>query len=271
MTPKNIALTLCTASLAPLLAHDLYVMPEFFRVRPGQHLTVELHNGDAFPESEGPPATERLRATRILGAKGSVDLKDFHEARKALVTSATMDAAGSGTLVITASLSANSRAYDAPKFQAYLEDEGLKMVAAYRKQHGEENQPVKELYSKYAKALVVNGASSVFATRPVGFVIEIVPAVDPATLQPGGSMPVQVLYEGKPMAGLTIETTWTTGAPAKPSVIGATDGSGRIAIPLQAGKCRITTGYSQRYRDQTVANWETFFATMTFEVTGAGR
>ena len=263
---KTVFPILCVASLAPLMAHDLYIMPDRFRLSPGQELIIELHNGDAFPDSEGPPAMERLHGTRILSQHGAIELKDFHEEHKALVTHALTR--GSGSLIVTASLSPNSRKYDARKFLAYLDDEGLGMVAKYREAHGEQDQPVTELYSKYAKGLMVNGEASTFSTRPVGLKIEIVPAVDPATLNPGASMPVQVLFEGKPMAGLTIETAWTNGAPAKASVVGHTDNNGRLSIPLQKGKCRITTGYSQRYRDQAVANWETFFATLTFEVTG---
>jgi len=266
MKSTKTALTLCVATLSQLLAHDLYVMPDRFRLQHGQPLIIELHNGDAFPDSEGPPAKERLRDTRILGQSGTIELKDFREANKAIVATVPVDAKGS--LIVTASLSANSRKYDAKKFAAYLEDEGLAMVARYRQAHGEQDRPVTELYSKYAKGLIVNGTPTSFSTKPVGFKIEIVPTVDPATLKPGAPMPVRILFDGKPMAGLSVEATWTTGAPAKPSVVGQTDSDGRLTIPLQKGKCRITTGYSQRYRDQAVANWETFFATLTFEVTG---
>ncbi len=263
---RKMVSAICAAALSPLLAHDLYVMPDRFLARPGEDLSIELHNGDAFPDSEGPPAMERLRDTRILSQNGAVELKGFHEEHKALVTHTHVT--GSGSLIITASLSPNSRKYDAKKFLAYVDDEGLAMVARYREVHGEQDQPVTELYSKYAKGLIVNGNPSTFSTRPVGFKIEIIPSTEPATLRPGESLPVQVLFEGKPMSGLTIETAWTTGSPAKPSVVGHTDSNGRVSIPLQNGKCRITTGYSQRYRDQSVANWETFFATLTFEVKG---
>jgi uncharacterized GH25 family protein len=266
MKSPSVLPALCVAAFAPLLAHDLYVMPDRFILKSGQDLIIELHNGDAFPDSEGPPVKERLNGTRIIGIKSPIELKDFHEIHKSLATRVPIGEIGDGSLIITASLSANSRKYDAAKFKAYLEDEGLSMVSKYRDAHGEQGQPVTELYSKFAKGLIVHGSPSNFSTQPVGLTIEIVPDVDPATLKPGASLPVHVLFEGKPMAGLTIESTWTTGAPGKPSVVGHTDSQGRMAIPLQTGKCRITTGYSQRYRDQAIANWETFFATLTFEV-----
>jgi uncharacterized GH25 family protein len=268
MKSKNVVFCLCAASVTSLLAHDLYIMPGSFRVVPGQSLTIELHNGDAFPESEGPPAAARLTNTRLLGKGKDIELKDFREENKALVTRLPIGKDSAGTLILTATLIPNSREYDAKKFRAYLEDEGLVMVAKYLEAHGDQKEPIKELYSKYAKSLVVSGKPSSVSTRALGLKMEIVPTVDPATLKPGMPLPVRVLYEGKPAGGLTIETTWTTGESAKPAVVGQTDKEGRISIPLRNGKCRITTGYSQRYRDQTVANWETFFATLTFEVIG---
>src|SRR5439155_22435094 len=82
MKLKTVGLCLCVTSLTPLFAHDLYIMLETFRVKPGQNVVIRLHNGDAFPDSEGPPATARLHDTRMLGKGGSLDLKDFREEHK---------------------------------------------------------------------------------------------------------------------------------------------------------------------------------------------
>jgi uncharacterized GH25 family protein len=265
---KNvIAASMCLASLTPLLAHDLYILPQSFRVAPGRSIAIELHNGDSFPESEGPPPTARLQNTRLLFQGGVADLTALHEEHKALVGTVPIPENGRGSIIVTATLSANSREYDVKKFIAYLEDEGLTAISGYHPSPGESTERIRELYSKYAKALLVAGAPSGFCTHPLGLTIEIVPAVDPATLRPGDKMPVQVLFQGKPMNGLTIETAWTTGGPAMGAVVGQTDADGNLSIPLQSGRCRITTGYTRRYKDQKVSDWETFFATLTFEVT----
>ena len=227
---------------------------------------MELHNGDAFPESEGPPAMQRLHETRLLSAASIIELNGFREERKALISNVQIPKTMKGSLIVTATLSANKRTYDAKKFESYLDDEKLTIVSKYRRDHGEQGNAVQEIYSKYAKALIISGDPSDFTTRPVGLKFEIVPSVDPGMLKAGASMPIQVLFEGKPAAGVTIETTWSTGQSAKASVVGQTGRDGRLSVPLQHGKCRITTGWSQRFPDQTVANWETFFATLTFEM-----
>jgi nickel transport protein len=54
-------------------------------------------------------------------------------------------------------------------------------------------------------------AKSIFAysevvTKPVGMEFEIVPLKNPLSLKQGAILPVKVLYKGKPMSGITIET-----------------------------------------------------------------
>ena len=268
MKLSTAATGLCLAGwlATALLAHDLYVWPETFRLKAGEILVVALNHGDLYPESAGVAPLARLGETKLIGAGGTIELKDFTESHNALVKSVKLDNTMTGSLVLTAMLKANMREHDAKEFAKYIEDERLEMVAQYRRDHAEQDKPAKEIYSKYAKALVVNGAPSAFSTRPVGLKIEVVPGVDLATLKPGESLPIQVLFGGKPAAGLVIETAWTTGGLGESATVGRTDSRGRLLVPLQRGKCRITTAMSERYADQTVANWETFLATLVFEV-----
>ncbi|MGF1446012.1 MAG: DUF4198 domain-containing protein [Pikeienuella sp.] len=54
-------------------------------------------------------------------------------------------------------------------------------------------------YEKFAKALV-NGGDAATATAPLGHLLEIVPLSDPAAIEAGEDLPVQVLYDGAPVA-----------------------------------------------------------------------
>ena len=48
------------------------------------------------------------------------------------------------------------------------------------------------------------GAAEAYVTRPVGLPLEIVPEKSPYDLAPNERLPVQVLYEGHPLAGATV-------------------------------------------------------------------
>lgn len=66
--------------------------------------------------------------------------------------------------------------------------------------------------------------------RPLGEVMEIVPLRNPLTLKAGDSLPVQVLYHGRPLAGLSL----STGSHGPAAAV--TDSQGRASITLpQAG------------------------------------
>ena len=47
---------------------------------------------------------------------------------------------------------------EAPKFEAYLKEEGLERVSALRRERGESGKPGREIFSRCAKALVLGGA-----------------------------------------------------------------------------------------------------------------
>jgi uncharacterized GH25 family protein len=266
MNLKNatrIGLALCLAH--SLLAHDLFVMPKTFRPKTGDNLIVALHHGDKFPESEGVAPIARLGDVKLVSAGGSVDLKGFKEEGKTLIMTQPVAADMKGSFVITGILNANKRDHDPKEFATYIGEEHLTMIDEYRKVHSETDKSGTELYSKYGKALLVNGSPSGFDTKPVGLKLEFVPAADPATLKPGASLPVQVLLEGKPAPGLTVESVCSTGAPAEAVVAGVTNGKGELAVSLKEGTCRLTTAFSRRNADQAASNWETFFATLTFQ------
>ena len=74
MNINRLALALGLCSLAS--AHDLYLMPESFRVS-GTQLIVGVNNGDAFPNSQSAPPMRRLTDGTLHTSKGAVPLQNF--------------------------------------------------------------------------------------------------------------------------------------------------------------------------------------------------
>lgn len=75
--------------------------------------------------------------------------------------------------------------------------EGTYIVAAAKKRKGDKLHVPSE---KYAKSVIVVNRGSATISRPVGHRIEIVPLKNPTDVQAGQSLPVRVLYKGKPLA-----------------------------------------------------------------------
>lgn len=245
--------------------HDLYVMPSSFAPSPGQAVVVGFHVGDSFPQSEVLGRLSGLVAPRLLSAQASNALQNIRTEGNRNVADGVVS--GRGELVAAVSTAPALINLEPGKFKEYLVEEGLTEIVQWREAHGETAKNGKERYSKYAKAILISGESDSFGTKPVGFVIEIIPEIDVYALKLGDSLPVRVLFRGKPAAGLQVESSWAADGKNRTTVIGRTGTDGRIRIPLQeAGVWRIHTIKMERCREPQAADWESFWSSMTFEL-----
>jgi hypothetical protein len=251
---------------APLLAHDLYLMPERFRLEPSATAVLYIHNGDEFPQSGGAPVLDRLRDVQRVDAKGRSSLDEVqNEAQRGRTTFRVVP----GGFVLTARTLPNLLSLPADKFEEYLKHEHLDPIIAWRKANGEAAAPSRELYSKYAKSIVHGGGGGTrdFVTRPVGLPIEIVPEVDPTRLAAGNSLAVRVLYESKPVPQLAVESMCASGGKLVVEKWATTDAEGRAMLPVQAGAvCKLHAIHMVRRADRKDADWESHWASLTFEI-----
>jgi hypothetical protein len=247
----------------PILAHTLYLLPARFRVAVGEKVVFSIHNGDSFPASEDLVSPERIAEARLVSGAGSAVLTDFRALGRALHGVVAVEQAGTNWLVVRTK--PNLLSLDPAKFEQYLNDEGLESIIAWRKEHGESAKASRERYSKYAKSLVVCDKPSDSWKKVIGLAIEFVPDADPAALKPGDSLPVKLLWRGKPAAGLRVEKAWATKEKNGVEVVGRTDDQGRIGVPVErAARWRLHAVAMERTSGD--ADWESFWATMTFEV-----
>lgn len=259
ITTSSIAL-LCVVAAQ---AHDLYLMPSTFFPAKGATITVGFHVGDSFPESEVGGRLDKLMDPRLIWRNGSAIVGNLRLDGKRDVGDVTTG--GTGELIAAVHTAPTLIELDPAKFTGYLKEEGLTGVIAWRDGHGESGKPGKERYSKYAKAILLAGSPNGFFSHAVGYTIEIIAEKNPYTLKPGDLLPIKVLFRGKPAADLQIETAWAGETERKTTVVGRTGPGGRMKVPLpSAGLWRIHTIKMERCAEPSVADWESFWASMTF-------
>lgn len=246
-------------------AHDMYIMPGTFQPTKGATLTVGFHVGDSFPESEVSGRIERLQNPRLIGKGNAVAFRNLRVEGNRVLGDAVVSSAGE--LIAAVSTTPTLIKLEPEKFADYLKEEGLAHVVAWRAAHGESGKAGKERYSKYAKSLLVSGASDGFFDHVVGYAIEIVPEADPSKLKAGDQLPVRVMFRGKPAADLQIEAAWAGAGGNKTVVVGRTGSDGRLKVPVEsAGRWRLHTIKMERCAESAVADWESFWASLTFEL-----
>lgn len=246
-------------------SHDLYLMPAPFVAQPGQEILVVYQNGDEFPEGVANVRPERLRRTELVWKGGRVPFEGITAEEKRTV--ARVRIPGSGSMVLLSHTIPNFIELEPEKFHHYLEHENLHHILEWRKRNGEAEKPGRELYSKYVKSLVVAGKADSFYSYKAGFVIEFIPEADPSSLSPGSVLPVLLMFRGGPAAGVAVESAWLEKGVARMETIGRTDKNGRIRIPIRStGPHRLHAIVMERCKDAARADWESFWATLTFEI-----
>ena len=265
MSMGSTALLLLLSFAASVGAHDLYIMPEKFVVSPGP-LVVALHDGDAFPDSEVPMAIQRLRDAIIWNQGHSVDLRNPRADGKRVLVDAVVPAVA-GTLLLSGRTIPNFIQLNPKEFLAYLKEEGLQHVIDWRTQNNAADKPGRERYSKFFKSILLSGKPDDGYRQIAGHTLEIVPSADPNILKAGATLPLQVLFQGKPAADLQVEVAWAGSASKEVKIAGRTDKDGRAIITLsRAGKYRLHALRMEACAEPQVADWESSWASLTFEI-----
>lgn len=126
-------------------------------------------------------------------------------------------------------------------------------------------------YAREAKGVVnIGGAADDFVTKPVGTKLEIVPLVNPGKVKAGQDFPLQVLYDGKPLAKAKIEGLIAGNKYIEEGnldYVGETDKDGKfIFVPSKDGQWILMVEFKQPYHDKAVCDLESVDASLTFNI-----
>jgi uncharacterized GH25 family protein len=247
-------------------AHDLWILPGKYRLGVGEITRVFINNGDQFPESLTLLGEHRLSEVRALSPAGTTTLSGFRTDG----TSLTFDFQPEtpGPYVIALGTKPRTVRMNGEDFEKYLSEAGLTAIEEQRKTLGEAGQPAVERYAKWAKTVVEVGeetpSGDAWATA-VGAPLEIVPLDPPNRVRPGGSLRLRVLYAGAPLTAAAIVGARAAGPPNEIAV--STDERGEASVNLStSGRWYVRAIHMIRVEDDPQVQWESFWATLTFEV-----
>ena len=149
-------------------------------------------------------------------------------------------------------------------FDKYAQKIGYEALA---RQHGTLGKPATGIVESYARntKLLLGVGDATGTDRALGLPFELVAEQNPYTLSPGANLPVRLLLNGKPSAGMTI-TTFSAADPKNPTQT-VTDAEGRAAISLPSrGAYLLNTVHMFDPAPDRKADWESLWASMTFAI-----
>jgi uncharacterized GH25 family protein len=251
----------CALWAAAAQAHNFWIEPSTFTPAPGQRIAVRLKVGQELQGDPVPRDPSLIKRFLAVGPAGEVPVPGVANTEPAGFIA--FPAPGLTTIVYDSSRF--PVALDGAKFEAYLKEEGLEKISALRVRQAKSALPAREVFSRCAKALLAvgNGAGPGF-DRVAGQRLELVAEKNPYTLAGGGELPVQLLYEGKPLAGALVMAL-QRGRPDK--LTARTDAKGRVTLKLdRPGFWLIKAVQMIPASSDAGADWESFWASLTFAI-----
>jgi uncharacterized GH25 family protein len=244
-------------------AHDSWLEPKAFQTPPGTLVPLTFyvgHHGEQRPARLA-PRPSWLQAIRDYGPRGATDLLTVKEFRKG----SAVRYATPGTHVIALATGDFRHSMTVAEFPAYMEEEGLAAAQAAWKRAPVRSGKVREIYRRYAKALVQVGgpATRGAATRRIGQQLEIVPAANPLMLRAGEPMRATIWFAGAPLTGALV-TLGSLDRPKDPLVSVRSDTNGRVSFPMPAsGRWMVNVVWGVPSK-RPATDFETSFSSLTF-------
>jgi uncharacterized GH25 family protein len=263
------AVVLLAFAARPARAHDTWLLPTRSHVEAGGPLTLAMTSGMAFPQSETAIDADRIARSGVrLGGKDSAFAGRQEGEQSLQLTTADQPQTGLATVWIV--LKPRTLELTAEDVQHYLEEIGSPPAVVARWQAMPEPRRWRESYRKNVKTFVRVGEGIDDATwaQPVGAPLELVPENDPTSLRAGDKLTFLLLRNGQPAPGIAIglvragETTATNQE---------TDARGRTTFTLDRGGWYLARVTDLRPATGKDLDWESDFATLTFEVQEAAK
>jgi uncharacterized GH25 family protein len=268
-------------------AHDFWIEPSAFHLAVPGPLKIHFRVGDEFPGDAVPRNDQRIVQFVLLGPE-QTNIADA----KSIVGRDGEQPAGltriekPGIFIIGYCSNHAQVTVDAATCEEYLKEKGLDEAIAARQANHQTNQPSNEIYSRCAKALVQCGPPlATDVDRSLGFTLELIALKNPYALNPGEDLPVLLLYEGKPAANRLVTARNSKHPETNLSV--RTDSDGRASlklavsgmwvinavhmIPAPAISAAPGASSSPRTQPQNPPQWESFWASLTFEMPDAAK
>jgi len=249
----------------PLAAHDFWIEPSSFRPAVGSTVALRLFVGPGFQGEPFPRVPQLLSKFVLVSVSGEREISG----RSGDDPAGTIRIEEAGLQIVGYRSSNYPVSIDAAKFEEYLKEEGLEKIAAIRARRGETGKPAKEVFSRCAKALLdAGGEGKAGYDRRLHFTLELLPEKNPYGLEPGDTLPVRLLLEGKPLSGTLVQALLHGDPAAKAAA--RTDGDGRARLRLRRGGFWMIKAVEMGPAPQGVgADWQSLWASLTFDTEGA--
>jgi uncharacterized GH25 family protein len=255
------------ASFVP--AHDFWLQPSGYWISPGALTPMTLQVGHGPFRQRSPIPGRRIMRFEAIAPKGAVI--DLHERLR--LGQAAQDGdfrlESPGTYVLVLQTDDHAQTHlPSIRFNDYLRVEGLTPALDQRARLHRMDADGSERYSRCAKSIVqvgpITAKSQSQASKPIGLPLEIVPEANPYGTPGGATLPVRVMYAGRPLAGALVKLT-NLRNDASPFEVHLTDRDGRATFTMpNSGNWLLNVIWTRALPKSDEVDFETVFSSLSF-------
>jgi len=254
-----IVAALFAAGIGQAAAHEFWVAPKKYNPKPGEPIVATLRVGQMMRGTELPYLSKKIRSFTVTNRKGTENVEGLEGDIPAL----SYTPSETGLHRINYISTGTEVAFDTwEKFEKYLAYEGLGEIAGEHRARGLPESGFKEVYTRYAKALVqVGPVGEQDRDAAQGLALELIAMDNPYT--PGlKTMTVTLLRLGKPVADRQIAVFRYDGQVSRTLV--TTDSLGKAAIPVKGGGSFLLNAVDIQPVEEKDEVWSSHWASLSF-------
>ncbi|MBL0745180.1 DUF4198 domain-containing protein [Chryseolinea lacunae] len=200
---KSVAVFALMVVMGLAQAHEFWMQPIKFFLKPGEHLVVSFKVGENFMGEPWDMTTHKIERLDLLHGSESRSVRDSVMPGKKNNLSVLLKQEGTHLLVMQSDNAFIGMEGD--KFNEYLKEDGLDEVFEQRKKTNTLTKPSREYFTRFSKLLVQVGKTTDDTFGQVaGFPVEVVPESNPYAAKIGDVIRYKILHDGKPVFGAKV-------------------------------------------------------------------
>lgn len=254
-----------------LSGHEFWLQPGkyFYNIR--EIAAISFRVGENFTGENWNGNREKIKQlTHILPSGTKMDLSNRLSFNKGDSLKLPLQQEGTHMIIFNSTNSFIDLEPD--KFNAYLKEDGLQTALLYRLKNGETQKNGKEYYQRSVKTIIQAGNERTdFCTEPTDLPLDIIPLENPYQspgLRIAQELPTvkfRILFKGNPLPGLLVKTWFRNENGVISMEAYKTNSRGIVAVKRHSGKFMVSSVYIERNKTDTVADWQSYWASINFE------
>ncbi|MEO7562219.1 MAG: DUF4198 domain-containing protein, partial [Ferruginibacter sp.] len=256
---KGLFILGCFLIIIPLAAHEFWLQPDKFILKPGQTVNIRFWVGENFEGENWSGSNKKINTLFLNTQKGSKDIAALLSG--AAGDSLKLNIAAEGTAMVLYNSINSFISLEPKKFNTYLKEDGLQNAIEYRSTNNENDSTGKEFYQRSVKTIVQVGKK--ITTNILGqtsLPLDIVPLQNPYGAANKDSLRFKIFFNKKLLAQQLIKIWHRVNNKTSATEI-TTNAAGEIAIKnTRSGKWMVSTVKMIRLQHEPKADWQSYWA-----------